>query len=298
MAAYVPTYHDLNVTAKDIGTVGIHYVEAGDATLPTLLLLHGFPSDSSQFRDLIPLLATFYHVLAPDFPGFGLTTYAEDFVFTFDNIALATSAWLTALQITSFAVYIFDYGAPVGLRLALERPEQLKAIISQNGNAYEEGFGHPFWDPIEALWNSNNSQAARDNLRDNALTLELTNWQYTNGVPHEDQKLVNPFQPRTDYLLNLVGKKNQENQLDLFYDYRTYKALYPKVHAYFRERQIPLLAIWGKNDPIFVPPGAEAFKKDLPRAEVRFVDAGHFALETRRGEIAQAMLGFLKQVKF
>lgn len=296
MAPYVPTYHQLDVKPDGSSTIGINYVEAGDTNLPTVLLLHGFPSDISQFRDLIPMLSNDYHVLAPDLPGFGLTTYPEDFVFTFDNLARAIRAWLTALKINSYAMYIFDYGAPVGLRLALEKPDEVKSIIAQNGNAYDAGFGHPFWDPIEVLWASENGQAARDQLRSTVLTLEITNYQYTAGVPDDDKSLINMDQPRTDYLANIAGKKNQENQLDLFYDYRTNKAMYPKFHEYFRKSQVPLLAVWGKGDPAFIPPGAEAYKKDLPNAEVHFVDSGHFALETKRWEIAAVMLNFWKKI--
>ena len=298
MAVYVPSYSELNGTPSGLGTIGINYVEAGNRSQPTILLLHGFPSDNSQYRDLIPMLSNDYHVLAPDYPGFGLTTYPDDFEFIFDNLARAVRAWLDALQIESYAMYIFDYGAPVGLRLAIENPHQVKAIISQNGNVYDAGFGHPFWDPIEALWNSSNSKKDRDTVRDSVPTLDTTNFQYLAGVPDKDKHLINMGQPYKDYLSNIAGKKNQEHQLDLFYDYRVNKAMYPQFQEYFRKSRVPLLAIWGKGDPAFVPPGAEAFKKDLPDAVVMFVDAGHFALETKRWEIAEEMKKFLGRVGF
>ena len=299
MPSYVPTYHNLSVSPPEIGTVHVNYVEAEDTQLPTFLLLHGFPSDSNQIRDLIPMLSNDYHVLAPDFPGYGLTTVESDnFKYTFDNIAAVVSSLLEALHITSYAIYIFDYGAPVGLRLALANPSHVKAIVTQSGNAYETGFGHPFWDPIEKLWNTDDSQSARDWLGDNYLTLAATKMQYVTGVPDKDQKLINPKAYNSDHDLNEEGKKRQKIQLDLFFDYRTYKDLYPKVHEYFRKTQVPLLAVWGKGDPIFVPPGAEAFERDLPKAEIHLIDAGHFALETKRWEIAQLALEFLSKVKF
>lgn len=285
-----------NVTLDD--TTNVHYLEAGSKEKPTVLLLHGFPSSSTQFRDLAPLLAQNYHVVAPDLPAYGLTTVPSDYVYTFDNLAATVLAFLTLLQIKTFSVYIFDYGAPVGLRLALKNPDSVKAIISQNGNAYNEGFGHPFWDPIMELWNTSNSAASRDWLKENYLTLAATKMQYTAGFPESDLHLVNPSQWTLDYLQNEAGAVNQDHQVDLFYDYRTNVPLYPTIQEYFRKTQVPLLAIWGKGDPIFVPPGAEAFKRDLPNAVVKFVDAGHFALETKRWEIAEEIHCFLKNVKF
>ena len=273
----------------------VSYVSAGGHHLPTLVLFMGFPSSSNLFRNLIPLLSTSYHVIAPDFPGFGLTTSPAEYVFTFDNLAATISLFLTALNVTKYSMYIFDYGAPVGLRLAVKSPESVKAIVSQNGNAYVEGFGHPFWDPIMALWNETNpnSVADREFLRDNVLTLAGTKMQYTTGVPAEDLKLLDPVSYTYDYLSNLVGTEKQNHQLDLFYDYRINVAQYPTFQEYFRTSQVPLLAIWGKGDPAFIPPGAEAFKKDLPNAIVKFVDAGHFALETKVREIAGEVILFL-----
>lgn len=296
--AYVPTYHNVSVSPSGLGDFNINYIEAGSKDHPTVLLLHGFPSSSNQFRDLIPLISNEYHVLAPDLPGYGLTESPKDLKYTFDNLTAAISAWLVALKITKYAVYIFDYGAPVGLRLMMQNPDHVKAIISQNGNAYNEGFGHPFWDPIEKLWSTSNGEEERTWLRENYLSLPPTKYQYTEGFAKDDLPLVNPLAWHTDYNFNLKGKENQERQLDLFYDYRTNPDIYPKVHEYFKKSQIPVLAVWGKNDPIFIPPGAEAFKKDLPNAEVHFVDAGHFALEAKRWDIAKYMLAFLKKVKF
>lgn len=292
-ARYTPSYKDLSVTPSGLGTFSIHYIEAGAPTLPTLILFSGFPSSSTQYRDFIPLLSNNYHVLAPDLPGFGLTTSPPDLKYNFDNLTAAISAWLDALKITSYAVYMFDYGAPVMHRLALANPERIKAIISQNGNSYEDGFGHPFWDPINALWDSSNGSAEREFLRENILTLPTTKYQYVEGVPEADLHLIDPAQWTTDYLTNLVGKENQDHQLDLFYDYRTNVGLYPKVHEYFRKTQVPLLAVWGKGDPAFIPPGAEAYKKDLPKAEVHLIDAAHFALETKRWEVAELVIEFL-----
>jgi len=288
-----PRYQTIPITTP-LGSVGVHHVEAGDSSKPTLVLLHGFPtSATTQYRDLIRLLADSYHILAPDLPGFGLTTCPDEFKYTFDNLAVVILAWAKSLSLEHFSMYVFDYGAPVGWRLALALPDRIDAIITQNGNAYEEGFGQKFWQPVFDLWTSDNGRAERDVVRDNVLTLEGTKYQYTAGVPEADSTLLNPFTWTMDYLQNLAGPENQKRQLDLFYDYRTNVALYPKVHEWFRRRNLPLLAVWGKGDPAFIPAGAEAFKRDLPDAIVRFVDSGHFALETRADEIAQAVKEFL-----
>lgn len=291
--SYPSIYENITVSPN----TSISYISAGSPTFPTLLLLHGFPSSSNQFRNLIPLLSTTYHILAPDLPGFGLTTYPPNYEFTFDNLALTINAFLTALKIDTYAMYIFDYGAPVGLRLALANPSSIKAIVSQNGNAYVEGLGHPFWNPIEALW-ADPSPENYEVVRNGVLTLQATEFQYTAGVPSDDLPLVNPASYTYDYLKNLQSPADQDRQLALFYDYRTNVAKYPAFQAYFRESQVPLLAVWGKNDPAFVPAGAEAFKRDLPRAEVRFVDAGHFALETKVEEIAEETLQFLNRTGY
>lgn len=283
------TFHDVAIDAK----TSVHYFTAGSPSNPTIVLLHGFPSSSVQYHDLAPLLASRLHVVALDLPGFGFTSVPKDFVYTFDNLATVIRAFLAKLQIKQYSVYMFDYGAPVALRLALQDPESIRAIISQNGNAHVDGFGHPFWDPIMQLWATKNSPASRELLRDNVLTPETTKMQYTAGVPDEDLTLINPSHYALDYLQNLAGRDNQEHQLDIFYDYRTNVDLYPLAHKYFAESQVPLLAIWGKGDPAFIPPGANAFKQFLPNAVVKFVDSGHFALETKRHEIAEEVLEFL-----
>lgn len=297
--AYIPTYHD--VTVND--SVKVHYFEAGDKSLPTLLLLHGFPSSSTQYRDLAPLLSHKYHIIAPDLPGFGLTATPTNFVYTFDNLAAVIKSFLATLQIPSYAIYVFDYGAPVGWRLALANPSAITAIISQNGNAYAEGLSEPFWAPIKKLWDysayadpTDLTTPAHSWLRENYLTLPATRMQYTAGVPPRDLPFINPSDATLDFLQNEAGRENQDRQLALFADYGRNVDSYPALHAYFRASQVPLLAIWGANDPIFVPPGAEAFRRDLPGAVVKFVGAGHFALQTKRWEIAEEVVKFLGSV--
>jgi pimeloyl-ACP methyl ester carboxylesterase len=275
-------------TAK-AGPATIFYREAGDPRHPTLLLLHGFPTSSHMFRNLIPLLADRYHVVAPDLPGFGFTEAPDRkaFAHSFDNLARVIEAFTDAIGLKRFAIYVFDYGAPVGFRLALSRPDRITAIVSQNGNAYEEGLSGG-WSPIQRYW-QDPTDANREALR-SFLTLDATKWQYTHGV--SDEMLVAPESYTLDSAL-LSRRGNDEIQLDLFLDYASNVALYPKFQAYFAERRPPLLAVWGKNDPFFLPPGAEAFKRDNPNAEVHFLDTGHFALETHADEIAQAIREFL-----
>ncbi|CAF9905895.1 MAG: hypothetical protein HETSPECPRED_005984 [Heterodermia speciosa] len=287
-----PTYH--NLTVSDGTTIA--YTLAGNPSSPPLLLLHGFPSSSHQYRNLIPLLSPTHHIIAPSLPGFGLTSTPPHYPFTFATLTSTLNLFLTALHLSKYAVYIFDYGAPIALRLALQNPSALTAIISQNGNAYTQGFGHPFWDPIFATWSSGNSPATREALRAGAMTLSFTRLQYEAGVPASDLPLIDPVTYNLDYEQNIAPPERQEAQLDLLYDYRTNVDLYPEFHAYFRESQVPLLAIWGKGDPAFVPAGARAFGEDLKGAEIRFVDAGHFALETKGGEIAREVVGFLGRV--
>ncbi|KAJ7777700.1 putative Alpha/beta hydrolase [Mycena maculata] len=260
---------------------------------PTILLLHGFPSSSHQYRNLIPLLARHYSVVAPDLPGFGFTAVPAErnYTYTFAALTQTIGAFLDALSIKSFAVYIFDYGAPVLLRLALERPTAITAIVSQNGNAYKEGLGAA-WAPIEKYWASG-SAADRAAVAAALLTYDTTKWQYTHGT--RDPGAIEPESYTLDWAL-LQRPGNFDIQLDLFYDYQTNVALYPKFQAYFRESQVPLLAVWGKNDVFFVLLGAEAFKRDLPEAEVILLDAGHFAGETEKAEIAGLMLKFLQRV--
>lgn len=273
----------------DVDHVKVFYREAGRSNAPKLLLLHGFPSSSHMFRDLIPLLAEHFHIVAPDLPGFGQSDMPDRdaFAYTFDNIANVIGRFTEQIGFDRFAMYVFDYGAPTGFRLALSHPERITAIISQNGNAYEEGLSEG-WNPIRAYW-QDPSQANRDALR-TMLTHDTTVWQYTHGV--QDTTAVSPDgYSLDDFYLSRPGA--DEIQLDLFRDYRNNVALYPAFQQYFRTHQPPFLAVWGKNDPFFLPPGAEAFKRDIPNAEVRFFDTGHFALETHAAEIAVAISGFL-----
>ncbi|ACC75492.1 alpha/beta hydrolase [Paraburkholderia phymatum] len=273
----------------DVDGFNVFYREAGRADAPKLLLLHGFPSSSHMFRDLIPLLADRFHIVAPDLPGFGQSDMPEreHFAYTFDNLANVIDRFTEVIGLDRFAVYVFDYGAPTGLRLALKHPERITGIISQNGNAYVEGLSDG-WNPIQAYW-KDPSQANRDALRA-LLTKDTTVWQYTHGV--SDTTAVSPDgYSLDDYYMNRPGA--HEIQLDLFGDYQSNVALYPAFQHYFRTHQPPFLAVWGKHDPFFLPPGAEAFKRDLPNAEVRFFDTGHFALETHAAEIATAIAGFL-----
>ncbi|KAF7296435.1 Alpha/beta hydrolase fold protein [Mycena chlorophos] len=258
--------------------ISVFYRTAGAADAPVVLLLHGYPTSSHQFRNLIPILATKYRVVAPDLPGFGFTTVPAErgYKYTFDALAGTITAFLDALSISSFAVYIFDYGAPVGLRIALARPHAVKAIVTQNGNAYEEGLGDA-WAPIRAFWASN-SEADRNTVRTALLNFEATKWQYTNGSRFPDA--IAPESYTLDWAL-LQRPGNFEIQLDLFYDYQNNVKLYPK----FQDMMC-----------FFVPPGAEAFKRDVPNAEVVFLNAGHFAGETETKEVGERMLKFLENV--
>jgi pimeloyl-ACP methyl ester carboxylesterase len=263
----------------------IFYREAGQTEAPALLLLHGFPTSSHMFRDLMPLLAKRYHIVAPDLPGFGRSDIPSGI--SFAKIADTIGRFTEVAGLHRFAIYIFDYGAPVGLRLALRYPERIMAIISQNGNAYDEGLSEG-WKPIRAYWKEP-SQANRDALRA-LLTPETTYWQYTHGV--RDVAAVSPDgYSLDDFYMTRPGA--HEAQLDLLGDYASNVALYPEFQAYFRKHQPPVLAVWGRNDPFFLPAGAEAYGRDLPAAKVRFYDTGHFALETHAPEIASAITAFL-----
>jgi pimeloyl-ACP methyl ester carboxylesterase len=277
-------YRHANVEGSNV-----FYREAGSAAAPTILLLHGFPTSSHMFRNLIPLLAERYHVVAPDLPGFGFTEMPEraKYRYTFEQLARTIDGFTQAIGLNRYAIYVFDYGAPVGLRLALAHPERVTAIISQNGNAYEEGLSEG-WNPIQKYW-KDPTEENRAALRE-FLTLDATKWQYVHGVP--DGSLVAPEAYYLDSAL-LSRPGNDEIQLDLFLDYASNVALYPKFQEYFRTKHPPLLAVWGKNDPFFLPPGAEAFKRDIPDAEVKFLDTGHVALETHHREIAEAIKEFL-----
>ncbi len=269
----------------------LFYREAGLPEHPTLLLLHGFPSSSHMFRALMADLAGRYHLLAPDLPGFGFSDAppAGEFAYTFDHLAEVVAGFTDALELTRYALYVFDYGAPVGWRLAAAHPERITALVSQNGNAYEEGLSDG-WNPIRAYWQEP-SAANRDALRA-LLTPETTRWQYTHGVA--DESLVAPEGYTLDSAL-LARPGNDAIQLDLFGDYRHNVALYPRFQEYFRAHRPPLLAVWGRNDPFFLPAGAEAFRRDLPDAEVKFYDTGHFALETHHAEIAADVDAFLSR---
>jgi pimeloyl-ACP methyl ester carboxylesterase len=270
--------------------VRVFYRAAGNLNSPVVLLLHGFPTSSFMFRELIPRLASDYRVIAPDLPGFGFTEVPAErnYVYTFDRLAATIDAFRATLKISRFALYVFDYGAPTGFRLAMAHPDDVTAIVSQNGNAYEEGLGDA-WGPIRKYW-AEPTQENREVIRRNVLTLEGTRWQYTHGVANPQSV------PPESYTLDTAlfeRPGNKDIQLDLFLDYASNVKLYPTFQDYFRKAKPPLLAIWGKNDPFFVPAGAEAFRKHIPNARVEFLDTGHFATETHVVEIAAAMKEFL-----
>jgi pimeloyl-ACP methyl ester carboxylesterase len=269
--------------------LSVFYREAGDPAAPTILLLHGFPSSSHMYRDLIPLLADRYRVVAPDLPGFGFTEapVSTRYVYNFENLAKTIDAFTETLGLNRYAIYVFDYGAPIGFRLAVAHPERITAIISQNGNAYEEGLSDG-WNPIQNYWKE--PTAANWAALRGFLKPETTKWQYLHGVA--DVARVAPESYTLDSAL-LARPGNDEVQLDLFLDYASNVALYPQFQAYFRSNQPPLLAAWGRNDPFFLPPGAEAFKRDVKKADVRFYDTGHFALETHAVQIAADIREFL-----
>lgn len=280
------SFHRINIQGNNI-----FYREAGARSAPTILLLHGFPTSSHMFRNLIPQLADRYHVVAPDLPGFGFSDAPDrrQFRYTFENLAKIIGKFVEAIGLERFAIYVFDYGAPVGFRLALAHPERITAIISQNGNAYEEGLSQG-WNPIQKYWKEPTSQN-RAALRD-FLTPDASKSQYLYGV--QDEALVAPESYTLDSAL-LARPGNDEIQLDLFLDYASNIALYPKFQNFIRTSQSPLLAVWGRNDPFFLPPGAEAFKRDNPNAEVHFYETGHFALETHATEIADTIKAFLQR---
>lgn len=275
---------------KSVNGLQIFYRESGSVENPVVLLLHGFPTSSHMFRNLIPQLANDYHVIAPDLPGFGFSDAPshDAFSYTFENVAQTMGDFVEQLGLKKFAIYIFDYGAPTGLRMALRFPERISAIISQNGNAYVEGLSKD-WAPVQAYWENPTSEN-RDALR--ALqTLETTRWQYYHGVT-DPEKRIAPEAIALDQAL-LDRPQSAEIQLDLIGDYRTNVALYPAFQEFFRKHRPPTLAVWGKNDPFFLPAGAEAYRRDNPAAKVVLYDTGHFALETHAAEIGEEIRGFL-----
>jgi pimeloyl-ACP methyl ester carboxylesterase len=271
--------------------VTIFYREAGPPTGPVVLMLHGFPTSSFQYRELIPRLADRYRVIAPDLPGFGFTEIPDKrhYKYTFDALARTLLAFTNALRLKRYALYVFDYGAPTGFRLAMAHPERVTAIVSQNGNAYEEGLGSA-WAPIQRYWREPTLEN-RETLR-NALAPEGLRSQYTDGVP--DPQVIAPEGYTLDAAM-IARPGNMDIQLDLFLDYANNVKLYPAFQAYFRESKPPLLAIWGRYDPFFIPPGAEAYPRDNPNATVQLLDTGHFALETHVEEIALAMRQLLSR---
>ena len=269
--------------------IELFYREAGDPRAPTVLLLHGFPTSSVMFRNLIPILAQKYHVLAPDLPGFGLTKAPPraEYSYTFENLAAVIGQFVAAKGVNSYAMYVMDYGAPVGWQLALANPTQVKALVIQNGNAYDEGL-LKFWEPFKTYWRDGTA-ASRQQLAQ-FLLLGATNWQYTHGQPNPG--LISPDVAIVDQYYMDQGE-NKQIQLDLFYDYRRNVALYPKVQEYFRKAQPSTLVVWGANDQIFPYQGAEAYRKDLKNIQIEFMDGGHFILESHGPQVARKMLDFL-----
>lgn len=274
---------------EQVGDVKVFYREAGNRDAPTILLLHGYAASSFMYRDLIPKLADKYHVIAPDLPGFGFTEAPErgKYNYTFEQLAKTMTAFTEQLKLDRYAMQVFDYGAPVGWRMALAHPERVSAIVSQNGNAYEEGLGQG-WAPIQKYWQQP-TQANREALRDFPTPASIK-WQYLEGVA--DKSLVAPDAIALESML-VARSGNAEVQLDLLLDYASNVAKYPEFQAYFRQHQPPLLAVWGKNDPFFLPAGAEAWKRDIPNAQVHFYDTGHLALETHGEEIGKVIRAFL-----
>ena len=279
---------------RQVEGINIFYREAGDPSQPAILLLHGFPTSSHMFRNLIPKLAGQFHVVAPDLPGFGFSDAPDhkSFVYTFARLAEVIGKFIEQIGLKKFAIYVFDYGAPTGYRLALNYPDRITAVISQNGNAYVEGLSNE-WSPVRAYW-ENPTQTNRDALRAMS-TLEATRWQYHHGVENASERIAPEAILHDQSLLN--RPQSAEIQLDLIGDYRSNVALYPRFQEFFRNYHPPILAVWGKNDPFFLPAGAEAYRRDNPSAKVVLYDTGHFALETHADEIAQEIVSFLKTVK-
>jgi pimeloyl-ACP methyl ester carboxylesterase len=286
----------MSVVRHRYATVGGHrlfYREAGDPTEPTLLLLHGFPTSSYMFRNLVPALADRYHIIAPDHLGFGLSDApsVDEFDYTFDALTELTEGLLHAIGVDQYAIYVQDYGAPIGWRLALHNPSAITAIISQSGNAYDAGFVESFWTTVRAY--QDQPDAESESAVRQFLTLDATRWQYLTGVA--DETLLNPESWHHDYAL-ISRPGNDLVQLALFRDYATNAPLYPRVHEYFRNSGVPLLAVWGRGDEIFGPAGAEAFADDLPDADIHLLDGGHFLLESALSDVVGLIRGFLAKV--
>ncbi|EIL95357.1 alpha/beta fold hydrolase [Rhodanobacter spathiphylli] len=277
---------------QTVGSVEVFYREAGRVDAPVILLLHGFPTASHMFRELIPLLARNYRVIAPDLPGFGHTQAPARgaFDYTFDNLARVIDDFTEALKLDRYALYVFDYGAPTGFRLAMAHPERVTAIVSQNGNAYLEGLSDA-WGPWQTYWREPTPEH-REACRDSLSPATIRDWQYLLG---SDPQRVSPDGYTLD-IAYMTRPGADEIQLDLILDYRSNVAMYPEFQAYFREHQPPFLAAWGKHDPAFIPAGAQAYRRDLPNAEIRLLDTGHFALETHAEEIGELMHTFLDPI--
>lgn len=290
---FVPKQHPVHYKNIRLNELDIFYREAGQKDAPAILLLHGFPTSSNMFRNLIPRLATSFHVVAPDYPGFGQSSMPnhKEFAYTFENLTNVVEQLVEKIGLTSYSLYVMDYGAPIGYRLALRHPDRVQALIVQNGNAYDEGL-REFWDPIKKYWNDptpENREAIRF-----LVDPKSTRWQYENGVT--DRTLLDP----TTWTLDQVGLDrpgNAEIQLDLFYSYQTNVPLYPEFQAFFRQYQPPTLIVWGKNDFIFPPEGAAPYPRDLRNVETHLLDTGHFALETHGEEIAARIEEFIKRSK-
>ena len=290
-SSFVPTEHPVRYKTIRVNELDIFYREAGPNDAPAILLLHGFPTSSQMFRNLIPLLADEYHVVAPDYPGYGHSSMPsrDQFPYAFDNLAKVIDEFTEKVGLSNYVLYVQDYGAPVGYRLAAKHPERVTAIVVQNGNAYDEGLDNPFWEPIKAYWREPTSREKRDALR-NFLTYDATRWQYSHGV--KNPELVSPDGPAHDqFLLDRPG--NDEIQLDLFLSYGSNPPLYPAWQSYFRTHQPPMLIAWGTHDQIFPAAGAEPYKREIKTLEYHLLDAGHFALETNLDEIAGLMRDFL-----
>ena len=292
-SSFVHENHPVRHNTTRLNELDVFYREAGPVEAPTLLLLHGFPTSSNMFRNLIPRLAASFHVVAPDYPGFGQSSMPshQDFAYTFENLTDVVEQLVEKLGLTNYSLYVMDYGAPVGYRLALRRPDRVQALIVQNGNAYDEGLLE-FWDQIKKYWKDPTTEN-REAIRF-LVDPKSTRWQYENGVT--DRTLLDPTTWTLDQL-GLDRPGNAEIQLDLFYDYRTNVPLYPEFQAFFRKYQPPTLIVWGKNDLIFPPEGAAPYARDLRNVETHLLDTGHFALETHGEEIASRIEEFLMQHK-